>query len=358
MKKLFILLLVCLSFNLTYGQEEIDISPEEKEGTGGCIQSLQLARALYDEGKLNEIPATLESSECLNQGSLDEKVEMYRLLAVTYLYLNEPAKADEAMLKLLRTNPEYQPNDELDPAEYQLLYQSFRTKWLFRVGIHLGGVYTIPHVLSNMAVSEPGAYKGGIGFQGGVFAEFSITDQIFLQPEVYYTSKNYSYTNGAINYSEDNSSSAGSEVRNRILNYIELFAVGKYRIWPDKGYYASIAPGVGYLLNAEQTSTEVEILSNDEKPGFSLTEIDFYEKINPQLFIGVGTEFKIGRKFYLTLDLRYGYSFKQLINEENRYKIYETINVPTAVDSDHKLHTISLSIGVLNAIYRPVKIAD
>src|SRR6187549_1035341 len=68
-----------------------------------CSQTLRLARSTYEQGRLHEIPALL--AKCLAGGfSQQEKVEAYKLLCLSYIYLEEPQKADEAMLNLLRTD--------------------------------------------------------------------------------------------------------------------------------------------------------------------------------------------------------------------------------------------------------------
>lgn len=363
MNKIIVLLLVLLPVLKTLGQEQ-DTDVQENEETPVCTQNLRLARSLYEEGKLNEIPPTLKS--CLNKIESDgeftpeEKVEAYRLLAITYLYLDEPAKADEAMLELLHTNPEYEVNERLDPAEYINLYRSFRTEWLFRWGIKGGGNYSLPHVTESFNPSNAGKFSGQAGFQVGALIEFdNLIPKIVLQPEILFTSKSFSYSSIPTDYelkSPDDEPKSGSvnATYSGILSYIELFVTGKYQIWDEKKYFALISPGVGYLLSAEFPAIE---LANEESAKIDLTENypDYLNFINPQLFIGAGTEVKFGR-FYAMADLRYGYSFMSLINDRSVLSdIMFTQGVPGMPD---KLHSITFSISFLRATYNPKKIVN
>ena len=91
-----------------------------------CAQTLRQARTVFDEGRIHEIE-TLVSS-CIEKGFTDEeRTEAYRLLILSYIYLDEADKADEAMLALLRVNHHYQVNEQADPTELIVLYETFRT---------------------------------------------------------------------------------------------------------------------------------------------------------------------------------------------------------------------------------------
>ena len=69
-----------------------------------CAQTLRLAQSVYDQGRLQELNGILQN--CLQNGfTKQERVEAYKLLTLSYIYQEEPEKADEAMLDLLRTDP-------------------------------------------------------------------------------------------------------------------------------------------------------------------------------------------------------------------------------------------------------------
>src|SRR6478609_109001 len=86
-------------------------------GQSTCTQTLRTARSTYDQGRLHELPSLLEG--CIKNGfTQQEKVEAYKLLVLAYIYLEEPTKADEAMLNLLNTDHYFKINEATDPAEF------------------------------------------------------------------------------------------------------------------------------------------------------------------------------------------------------------------------------------------------
>jgi hypothetical protein len=119
-----------------------------------CAQTLRLARATYEQGRLHEIESQLKP--CLEGGfSKDEKqlkVDGYKILCLSYIYLEEPEEADDAMLRILQTDPYFQINPAVDPAEFVALYRSFRTKPVFRIGAKVGPNYTMVNVIKNYYV--------------------------------------------------------------------------------------------------------------------------------------------------------------------------------------------------------------
>ena len=99
-------------------------------GQSTCTQTLRTARSTYDQGRLQELPSLLDG--CLKNGfTQQEKVEAYKLLSLAYIYLEESAKADEAMLNLLRTDHYFEINTSTDPAEFIALYRTFRTRPIY-----------------------------------------------------------------------------------------------------------------------------------------------------------------------------------------------------------------------------------
>src|SRR6187551_2306146 len=94
------------------------ISAKSFSQTATCAQTLRLARATYEQGRLHEIEGQLK--DCLANGFKPEekalKTEGYRILCLSYIYLEEPEKADDAMLKLKQNDPYYAPNPQVDPA--------------------------------------------------------------------------------------------------------------------------------------------------------------------------------------------------------------------------------------------------
>ncbi len=107
-----------------------------------CAQTLRLASATYDQGRLHELEGLLEP--CIKSGGFSpaELVTAYKFMVLAYIYLEEPEKADATMLKILQTDHYFEVNEQVDPAEFKALYHTFRTWEIYRLGIRLSGNMT------------------------------------------------------------------------------------------------------------------------------------------------------------------------------------------------------------------------
>src|SRR5688572_32651711 len=91
MKRLLPLLLITITSYHAFSQTGVAPS---------AAQTLRLARATYEQGRLHEVPAQLNSDVISKMTQLDQ-VAAYTLLCLSYIYLEESAKADENMQKIL-----------------------------------------------------------------------------------------------------------------------------------------------------------------------------------------------------------------------------------------------------------------
>jgi hypothetical protein len=166
---------------------------ESARAQSSCAQTLRTARVTYDQGRIHELPDLLAG--CLVSGfTKQEKVEAYKLLTLSYIYLEEPAKADEALLALLRTDPYFEINPEADAAEFIALYRTFRTWPIYRVGAKVGVNATSPNVSGRIEVPEGATskYSPAINFQAGAAFEIPINQKLALNPELHFQLKAFS----------------------------------------------------------------------------------------------------------------------------------------------------------------------
>lgn len=144
-----------------------------------CAQALRLARAIYDQGRLQEVETYLKP--CFTGKAAGEQktllVEAYKLMCLSHIYLEEPEKADEDMLNIKRTDPYYRPNEGVDPAEYVALYKTFREKPVYRLGAVIGVNFSKPNILELNFATTPhsgSSYKTSIGLQFGAAVDFPV----------------------------------------------------------------------------------------------------------------------------------------------------------------------------------------
>ena len=89
MKKLYILILFSVVAFQSWAQSS---SP---------AQTLRLATSTYEQGRLHELKGILGN---LTGFTIEQRVAAYKLLTQAYIYLEEPKRADTAMLNLLETD--------------------------------------------------------------------------------------------------------------------------------------------------------------------------------------------------------------------------------------------------------------
>ncbi|MBX2896164.1 MAG: PorT family protein [Cyclobacteriaceae bacterium] len=154
------------------------------QGWTQCAQTLRLARATYEQGRLHEIESQLKGClEPAEKGGFSQqenqlRVEALKILALSYIYLEEPQQADAAMLSLKKADPYFRPNPEIDPAEFVALYNSFREEPVYRVGIRLGVNFTQPNVnelVTVIELADDSKFNRAVGFQFGAALDVPLT---------------------------------------------------------------------------------------------------------------------------------------------------------------------------------------
>jgi outer membrane protein W len=323
-----------------------------------CAQTLRLARSIYEQGRLHEIPALL--SRCLEGGfTQQEKVEAYKLLCLSYIYLEEPEKADEAMLNLLRTDHYFEINESTDPAEFIALYRTFRTTPVYRLGAKLGANASQPNVVSYVPANDgTSKYLYGIGFQGGVVADIPIKGKLVLHPELDFILKNFKYENQGT-YTEAVSGDKRSFTTNGNENqaWVSLPVLLQYEFSEKKKFnpYVSAGFSVDYLMSAKNKFRRIkeQATSLEEK---SISIKPERKNLNISAVISAGAKFKVTGGFAIA-EVRYMYGLTKVNDKQNIYTLYDR-TFPTGgyVDGIFKMTSASVTVGYVYNIFNPKKL--
>ncbi len=318
-----------------------------------CAQTLRLAQSVYEQGRLQELPSLLES--CLRTGFTDqEKVNAHKLLALTYIYLEEPAKADEQMLFLLQTNNEFRPNDAVDPAEFVALYNTFRTWPVYRLGLKAGTIITQPSVISADYVNSGSTeYKYGFGFTVAVAGEIplkGLLKKFVLNPELSFQNRTF---NGSNSKGDTVRTTSTTETQNWISVPISLqhdvFSKGEtFKVFAAAG----VAPEFLMTVNKKMLSERTGFSPVEER---QLSVDDARNKFNVGLLASAGIKKKIS-KGYLIIELRYQYNILPSLDSEDVYAHPESIIDYKSVDGVYRLNTLSFSVGYVLNRYNPKKL--
>ncbi|MCX8489472.1 MAG: outer membrane beta-barrel protein [Cyclobacteriaceae bacterium] len=339
-------------------------------GQQNCAQSLRLASSSYDQGRLHELPELLKT--CLENGfSSIEKVSAYKLLALSYLYLEEPEKADNAMLNLLRTDNFFEPNQSVDPAEFIGLYNTFRTKPLFSIGIKAIGITTLPSVINNYYVGNAaigvGEYTTTISIGGGLSFEKSLFQKsknhllrkLTIAPDLLFTPRNFSYSTGSIFLADNPQIGNTDPTRLTVVEkqtWIDLNIMLQYKLSANSSWnpYLTIGPTLSFLVGASR-----ENITKLGETGNSVSgkTIDVSSSFRPLIYganIGLGVKKKLGAVF-LTAELRYQHSLGNAINASKRTNLENTFDYASQFN-DLNLSAFSIQFGFAYPIFIPKKL--
>lgn len=338
------ILLIGFLFSIGY----IEVSAQ----TTSCAQTLRLARATYEQGRLHEIPVLLEG--CLRSGfTVQEQVEALKLLTLTYIYLEEPEKADDHMLRLLQTDHYFEINEAIDPAEFVALYRTFRTDPIYRIGIKAGAVAAQPNVVSSDFANEgTGTYKYGISFIAGISVEIPFKKRFTLNPELYLQQKVFTNTNSV--------TTAGGDfvlTAKQTLTYISLPLGIQYRLLEKDtklNPYALGGVSIDYLANGSLSAERKRTgFAPIEKKTFSISSDR--EKLNVSLLAGAGIKYRMAGGYGIA-EVRYNYGLFNVNTKSSTYSNQELAFNYQAVDGIFKINSLSFTIGYVHNIFNPKKL--
>lgn len=321
-----------------------------------CAQTLRLAQSIYEQGRLHELPKLLEGCLVSNDFTNEEKINAYKLLTLTYIYLEEPAKADESMLALLRIDTEFKVNDAVDPAEFVALYKTFRTYPIYRVGGKLGATASAPSIVSADYIDDgSNSYSHSFGFNGTVSAEIPLNKhakKLTLNPELAFQLLSFKGTNSG---ADPVRVTEGKETQ----GWISLPLSVQYALY-EKGitqYFIAGGISADYLL-----SSSIRIVSNRGEDNSAISENSFdvieqRRNFNTGLLLSTGFKRKIGKGF-LIAEVRYKMGLRPMLSKADTYENSVLVWNYKYVDGIFKLNCLSVSVGYLLNRYHPKKLTS
>lgn len=342
MKKryLFFLLVIGSALSTTlYGQST------------SCTQTLRLAQSVYDQGRLQELSGILQN--CLQNGfTKQEKVAANKLLTLAYIYQEEPEKADEAMLNLLRTDPYFEINEAADPAEFVALYKTFRTYPIYRAGMKLGVNLTAPNITERVIAVEGASvsYSPKIDFQFGAAFEIPLTSRIILAPELNFQLKSFYF---------DLDKDLGGDLENTTegpenQTWLSLPVLVQYDLIPDSKFHPFVGIGVStdFLMASSIALNRVAV--NAAASPQRAFDID-RNYLNFSLLLSAGGKYKIGGGL-LIAEVRYSYGLLEISDRDHAFSNNILLFDYDYADSVFKVNSLSATIGYIFNIFNPKKL--
>ncbi|HNP19044.1 MAG TPA: porin family protein [Fulvivirga sp.] len=332
-----------------------------------CTQTLRQARTVFDEGRIHEIEGLLAG--CIKNGFNDEeRTEAYRLLILSYIYLDETEKADNAMLALLKDNHGFSINQLADPTELINLYQTFRTKPTFFWGIRGGINTTFVNVINAYGIHDQNntnaKYTNKIGIAIGLLAEKNFGERLTLRSDIQYITNSFDFKYGFFEKTTDGSKIINSTVTEAQTS-LGLSLMAQYRLFQPKednrkSKIEKLNPYVGIgvtgrsLLSSNLTfDVSNSVGSSPDGPSEDLIGPEIRKKFNPTADVEIGIK-KSAKLNYITLGLRYSYGFLNITDRN-----YDNGRLTTYFGyaaNDINTHSITLFLGILIPNYSPKKL--
>lgn len=351
MKKLYIVLAL------------ITISSGAFAQASSCAQSLRLAQSVYDQGRLHELEDLITKaigSQAAPCGQA-EQVSLLKLLTLTYIYLEEPEKADASMLKLLQTDNYFEINPAVDPAEFVALYRTFRTKEIYRVGATLGANATQPNVANSVTaveLAEDSKYKYGIALQFGAVIDVPLRIKgkydLTLHGELLYMSRKFEIDQKVLRGENLDGTPLIQELQGvESQNWLSIPLSAQYRFL-DKKFNPYVSGGVVIDLllgNAELQSERFR----DEAASLPETTFELTrERLNLSAMLATGIKLKAGGGFFIA-EVRYTHGFTNVSSTATAFENQRAIWGQYYADPVFKVSSLSLSGAYLINIFNPKK---
>lgn len=353
-----------------------------------CSEKLSKAEDEFDEGHLYTIPNLL--SDCLERGfTKEEKIRAYRLLTITYLYLDRLEKADQSYLQLLRLNPEFEPNDQIDPLDLFYFHDQYITTPVFsinvlRIGTNFSYVnvinnYNADGIQDNWGVFFPDElesdsrnydrnYASSAGFHLGTGLEYGINKNFSIGADLLISLKSFQFREQLLGGVADISFDENQWWVNTPLFLKFNFPNVKYKPYILGGFsldflFFSTASNLNAIWRRETQGGDQEI---SPTTGANLQIQDKRGFFNYSVLAGAGIKRKIGVN-YLSFEVRYTSGLTNLSDTKDKFPSGDYEGIPgfndeeaifynyNYVDNDFSLNNLSFLINYTKPIYKPRK---
>ena len=330
-----------------------------------CSQLLNRAEDLYREGKLLEIPGRI--SKCLEeptQFTNEEQIRAYKLLTKVFIFTDNEADANAALINLLQVDPVHEIQAE-DPSEMRVLMSKFRTWPIFRLEFRVGGNTNIQQIRQHFSVFPPSTIKGGeksyhestgLGLQ----IELDITRYLSKGIEA---GVGLQYRQSSYNVNSQ-PKEQGFIFQTEIVNSQKMLRMPIFfrynrNYQSREGFvpYVYLGFSLDYLLKAKYTKASRSggtSFTLDNKDA-NLKDFDQVNNVNYSLFGGIGMKYHMKKGNFVFVEARFDKSLKLYNVPEERYS-NPTINGDLLfVEDDLFLNFVSVNLGFIRSIFKPEK---
>jgi hypothetical protein len=151
-------------------------------GQADCSQSLIEAERAYYTGRLSGVPEIL--SACLSEGfSKEQRVEAYKLIALSSMFSRDYKSADSSLVLLLKLSPEFEPGPQ-DPPELQKRLEKIGVRPSIGFAVNAGTympIIKLTEVYNLRDTPSDVKYQSSLGWQAGISASYHFTKHWMIE---------------------------------------------------------------------------------------------------------------------------------------------------------------------------------
>jgi hypothetical protein len=340
-----------------------------------CAEKLELAKRLYEQGRLYEVVTSLDL--CAGDANISRPVrrELLSLLQETYLFLDNNKMADSIHLELLRLDPFFNQNTAIPEVRY--LVDQYETYPVATYGVRLG-VYAFTRPLIDQEFKafaelqiDDLNYKRRKDDLYGWTVNADISFNLFkssveiatgIGVSNIYLRRNFQLANAKIPGSDDQAPASVSFLERQrwtqLPFLLQINAVPRSDIIHSRFvpyFFVGGAPEFLIKRAAQAIGPEIDFQGEENDRSASLIGIgDQRKRFNFAILAGLGGKFRFKRT-YLSIDVRYHRLLENVTSNSNRLGNDRLLNTFNYVDNDFRLHNLNISVGVGLFLFRSKK---
>ena len=366
--KILIFLVLSLGYQTLTAQDLVD-----------CTYLLEDAREAYDAGMVELVPELL--LECIESEGLtgESRKEAYKLVINSYLFDYLPGEADSLMDGFVGEFPEYRAENS-DPQEFVFLLDAHlralginpdqlsgdtiivaagdTTSGLLNrrritkgagefgnsLGIMVGSALSLPQTVERYSVGNPATDESHFGLLPGVMvgadANLILNRRLEASFGLLYSLTRFSYSATPLTFT----TYRYVEAQHQLLLPLSMV----YKFNPDDRrmcYYLRGGVVPGYLFHASGRGTRSYEASLDDLVVEKTDITESRRPFNLNILVGAGFRIPLNNAFFY-LETRVTSGILLANREENRYTNNDLSWLLYHVDSDFRVHQLSICAGI------------
>ncbi len=310
--------------------------------TDSCIVYLKNANSNFEMRDFDGTIKLLQTA--LNNCNLDrtDKIQAHKLLALSYLAIDNLESADKEAEAIMKINPNYTPDKFKDDPKLSALFDKYKPVPVLRIGVCVGmnntkiDVQKTHSIVHNDDDPNLGTYNGKSGFQLGISGEYRTFKNLWLQLEGQFRQSTYKH-------SLNNVENSTIDFKER-LSYFEVPLSIKYYIL-DSEFTPYVETGATFSFLSDALSTTTR---DDQKDLVNRT--DYRNSYMTGFFGGVGVAYKF-KSLSAFIAYRYNYFGDNVNKEGTRYADAVNVFKYYYIDDDFRMNNWQINVGVNYSIF-------